>query len=195
VTQVCVSKSLDLLLWLFCILATGSVGLEALADDDIDGPIAEIGKKYSVSVSRVIPSSDTGDDQLVTAKPTTSEHLRTFLPILTSEFNLYPPELVKRSGVWRIVLCEKMTCHSGGCAGLADGPGHTVYLDPDCDSADERYRRQAIHHEFFHMIDYAACDYSDRTWPALNAKRFMYGSSGPAELNLDLPGFVSVSVT
>jgi hypothetical protein len=113
---------------------------------------------------------------------------------------LYPIDLVKRTGVWRIVLCEDMTYKGQPRTAFPDWEHHTLYFDVDVDRHSELRFRKAIHHEFFHMIDYADDgSFEDAQWGALNPKGFKYGIGGASaqrdyssgDIKLDLPGFLN----
>jgi hypothetical protein len=108
------------------------------------------------------------------------ENLATYIPILASEWNIYPPELVEKSGLRRLVLCEDLEFAGQRRTALPDFEHHDLYLDVGRGRYSESYVRKVIHHEFFHVIDFRddGALYADEDWAALNSAHFRYGGGG-----------------
>jgi len=127
--------------------------------------------------------------------------LQVYIPLFVPEFTLYPPELVKRSGLKRVVLCGDLAFDGQRRNAIPDYEHDTLYLDVARGAYDKNYLRKVIHHEFFHVIDYRddGLVYEDKDWKKLNPPRFQYGEGGrfaqdkptTSLLNEDEPGFLN----
>jgi hypothetical protein len=106
--------------------------------------------------------------------------LRRYVGLFAAEFTLYPPSLVKRARLRRVVLCTGLTFAGEHRTAIPDYEHDTLYLDVSAGSYDKAYIRAAIHHEFFHIVDYQDDGevYRDERWAALNPPGFKYGSGG-----------------
>jgi hypothetical protein len=104
------------------------------------------------------------------------DYVRVFAP----EFALYPPELVQRARLRRIVLCTDLTFAGQRRNAIPDFEHGTLYLDVARGTHDWKYLRKVIHHEFFHIIDFRddGSLYRDDHWSALNPPGFEYGDGG-----------------
>jgi hypothetical protein len=100
--------------------------------------------------------------------------------ILAQEFMLYPREFVHRSRLERIVLCSGLSFDGQNRSAVPDLEHNTLYLDVIAGNFNLDYQRRAIHHDFFHMIDYQDDGqlYADEQWTKLNPPGFRYGSGG-----------------
>ncbi len=100
--------------------------------------------------------------------------------ILADEFSLYPPDFVRRSMLKRIVLCRGLSFNGQYRAAVPDFEHDTLYLDVMAGVHSRDYQRRAIHHDFFHMIDWRDDGelYSDQQWARLNPDTFRYGRGG-----------------
>jgi len=102
------------------------------------------------------------------------------LYFLRKEFAKYPPELLRRAGVKRIVLCKELKKQSTRIAGIAVEQTGSIYVDSTTKIGDESHRRRTLHHELFHFIDYALGDVMHRPiWEAVNKGGPAYGSPAP----------------
>ncbi len=98
-----------------------------------------------------------------------------FLYMFRKEFGKYPPELLRLSGLKRIVFCSDLLHGGGRRSGVAVSDNATVYLNVRSGVFSERFRRKLMHHEFFHIIDFASFGlYEDTEWEALNAPGIAY---------------------
>jgi hypothetical protein len=75
-----------------------------------------------------------------------------FVPILAGEWNLYPVELIKITGLRRIILCEKLSYAGQRRMTIPDLEHLDYYLDVRVDSDDELYERKCIHRDVFYII-------------------------------------------
>jgi Putative zinc-binding metallo-peptidase len=100
--------------------------------------------------------------------------------IFSREFVLYPREFVHRSRLKRIVLCSDLSFEGQKRSAVPDLSNNTLYLDVIAGNFNLDYQRRAIHHDFFHMIDYQddGLLYTDEQWAKLNSPGFHYGTGG-----------------
>jgi len=106
--------------------------------------------------------------------------LENYSSLFVSEFTLYPPDLVRRAQLKRVVLSSELTFGGQRRNAIPDYEHHTLYLDVSRGAYSNSYLRKVIHHEFFHIIDYLDDGnvYSDERWESLNPAEFKYGSGG-----------------
>jgi hypothetical protein len=119
-------------------------------------------------------------DGTIRADRAEPEAVAAYAPLLAREFDLYPPELVRRVGLRRVVLCRNLTYRTEPAAGLPHFRGDALYLDVGVLAEDPAYARTAVHHEFFHLLDYRDDGqvYRDPAWEALNPPGTRYGRGG-----------------
>jgi hypothetical protein len=136
--------------------------------------------------------------------------VESYWPLFSSEWNLYPSELMGKTKLKHIILCEDLAYEDSTFgkqprAALPDlgytSEHHHLYLDVANGRHNDLYVRAVIHHEFFHIIDW--CDDNsldrDEAWTALNPPGFEYGTGGEAQqgnpftsvLTEDEPGFLN----
>lgn len=100
--------------------------------------------------------------------------LGAYVRLLSSEIDLYPIELLQKTGLRRIVLCRDLIVDLTPRGGLAHKHDGTLFLETVRGASVPIYQMKTIHHELFHMIDivdaYADGElvYEDREWAALN---------------------------
>jgi hypothetical protein len=121
--------------------------------------------------------------------------------VFVREFSLYPPSLVKRCGLKRVVLCEGLSFDGQSRAAIPDFFHDTLYVDVLRGGYDRSYQCKVLHHEFFHIIDYRDDGrlYEDKDWAKLNPPGFKYGTGGKhaqneasaSELTDKFPGFLN----
>jgi uncharacterized protein (TIGR03067 family) len=171
--------------------------------DLTDPELAAVAEKQGVRVVTADGSiaARSGFDT-VRAEPATEADLADYATLFAEEFGLLPPELVKRAGLWRVVLCTQLTLNRQPVAGVPDFDRGTLYLEVGAVRICPADARRGVHHEFFHLLDYRLNRRVDvdPTWTALNRPGFRYGKGGLAALNdpdLDTapsdrdPGFLS----
>jgi hypothetical protein len=137
-------------------------------------------------------------------------NVESYWPLLSSEWSVYPSELMEKTQFKHIILCEGLAYEASPFgkqprAALPDlgytSEHHHLYLDVASGRHNDLYVRAVIHHEFFHIIDF--CDGNrldrDEAWTALNPPGFTYGTGGEGEqdnpftsvLTEDKPGFLN----
>ncbi len=123
---------------------------------------------------------------------------------IAPEFLLYPPALIRQSRLKRIVLCRGLSFAGQARGAIPDFEHDTLYYDVVCGDYSRTYQRHAVHHEFFHIIDYRDDGqvYSDDQWTHLNADTFRYGNGGAKMLGdpssgllKAIPGFLTTYAT
>jgi Putative zinc-binding metallo-peptidase len=138
-------------------------------------------------------------------------NVESYWPLFLSEWNVYPAELMAKTRMKHIILCQDLAYEASPSrpqlrAALPDleytsAPRTHLYLDVARGRDDELYVREVIHHEFFHIIDWCDDRSLDRddVWRALNPPEFTYGTGGAAQqenpfaavLTEDEPGFLN----
>jgi hypothetical protein len=125
----------------------------------------------------------------------------TYAAVFAQEWSLYPPGLVKKAGVRRVVICKGLAFAGQPRTGVPDFEHDTLYLDAARGRHDDRYVRKVIHHEFFHFVDLRDDGrlYEDERWAGLNRPGFKYGPGGAklqddptvTTTGRDVPGFLN----
>jgi hypothetical protein len=111
--------------------------------------------------------------------------LQAYAPVLVDELSLYPPSVIRKSGVRRILVGRDLWVESAGVnqnvSGTLDPGTQTLYL---CISYTYKVnnrakQRRVIHHAMFHQLDQAmGLIREDPDWVSLNSAGFAYGSHG-----------------
>jgi hypothetical protein len=106
--------------------------------------------------------------------------VETYGPIFAFEWSLYPPELVQRTRLKKVVFCKDLSFEKQKRTAVPDFENDVLYLDVARGRFDESYVRKVIHHEFFHIIDLRDDGklYEDERWAKLNPPNFKYGPGG-----------------
>jgi hypothetical protein len=111
------------------------------------------------------------------------ELLDAYVRLFAEEFTLYPPELMVRARLKRVVLCAALSYDGQPRAAIPDYAHDTYYLDI-CrirrGISGQPYLRTVLHHDLFHFLDYRDDGklYADDRWDALQPKGFRYGTGG-----------------
>ncbi|MDG3007021.1 hypothetical protein [Paludisphaera mucosa] len=115
----------------------------------------------------------------ITARPSGDATAR-FAALFAEEFAVYPPALVRRSRLKRVVLGSGLAFDGQLRGAIPDFWHDALYLDVARGDYSPTYQRTAIHHEFFHLVDYRDDGevYRDDAWAALNPPGFRYGPGG-----------------
>jgi hypothetical protein len=103
-----------------------------------------------------------------------------YAKIFCDEFSLYPPDLIRRCRLRRIVLCKRLSFDGDHWNAVPDLEHDTLYLDVSSIEFNEQYSRVVIHHDFFHMVDRRSglMALNNDRWSLLNPADFRYGSGG-----------------
>lgn len=128
----------------------------------------------------------------ITAGPA-GEGLEDFAAMLAEELAIYPRSLMERSRLKRIVLASNLAFNGQLRGAIPDYGGDALYYDVSRGMHSRPYQRAAVHHEFFHVIDYRDDFevYRDDAWSALNPTGFRYGPGG-RNVQDDALGFLLV---
>lgn len=166
--------------------------------DDVD--LAAIAKKYDLEIVTVAPKFPvkmrSGE---IDGGPATKRDADSYAAIFAFEWSLYPPELVKKTRLKKVVFCQDLSFAKQKRTAVPDFENDVLYLDAARGRTDEHYVRKVIHHEFFHIIDLVDDGnlYEDVRWVKLNPPDFKYGPGGAklqddptvTAICNDLPGF------
>jgi hypothetical protein len=149
----------------------------------LDEMNAQYRRDYGIQLvadSEVYPVA--GPGETIDAKNTGEKNGDMVLYFLRKEFAKYPAELVRLSGVKRIVLCRGLKIGGARMAGVAVEKNASIYVDSTTEVGDESHRRRTLHHEFFHFLDYAQHTevMHNSAWEAANPPGVYYGSAPPA---------------
>ncbi|AMV31211.1 hypothetical protein VN12_03770 [Pirellula sp. SH-Sr6A] len=150
-------------------------------EDRVASSLASITEKFGVPVVIRDPGFpvriSTG---VIDGKESKPERAMQYASIFVPEFSRYPVEFVRRTGLKRIVLCEALSFSGQLRTALPDFENQTLYLDIARGANNTVYARTVIHHEFFHLVDYADDGnvYRDEEWASLNPSSFRYGDGG-----------------
>ena len=184
---------------LFVALACGPVAAQT---KPIVPDIDEVARKYDLELVTKLPMFPI---KLQSGKIDGAEagkaDVDSYLPIFAFEWSLYPPDLVKRTRLTKVVFCKNLAFEKQFRTGIPDFENNVLYLDVTRGRHDERYVRKVIHHEFFHIIDLRDDGklYEDERWSNLNPMGFKYGPGGAKLQNdptvtttgQDEPGFLN----
>jgi hypothetical protein len=136
----------------------------------------------------------------ITGKEADAKAVERYIPLFLAEIQLYPPELITRVRLKRIVLCEELAFAGQLRAAVPDFEHNTYYLDVSRGAHNKTYQQKVIHHDFFHIVDEVNGKlYRDERWSALNPADFKYGNGGTnaqnradtAVLTDKYPGFLN----
>jgi hypothetical protein len=115
----------------------------------------------------------------IEGKAATADEVARYAPLFVAEFSLYPPELVKKCRLERVVLCTDLSFAGQRRTAVPDFEHDTLYLDVARGMPNTAYLRKVLHHEFFHIIDLRDDgSLKDDGWAGLNAAEFEYGTGG-----------------
>jgi hypothetical protein len=119
-------------------------------------------------------------DRRIHAAACDTDELARYESLFAEEFGLYPPDVIRRVGLERVVLCKGLSYAGQARGAVPDFGSNTLYLDAVRGGWDPTYLRKVIHHDFFHMIDYRddGSLYADKEWESLNPRGFHYGNGG-----------------
>jgi hypothetical protein len=143
------------------------------------------------------------DSYVLIGEPASPASLQKYLPQFIEEWRLYPPQLIRKSQLKQIVICDNLKTDGGEIPGFTNAKQRSIVYNFGLDRSweDEKPRflffRARIHHELFHHIDRQIRRdiYSDPSWEALNAPDFRYGrrlleETSPLVTNR-FPGFIT----
>jgi hypothetical protein len=159
-----------------------AVTLAPLPAQDKPAPdLAALGKKYGLEIVSAAPQFPvklrTGAIDGAEAAKSDAD---SYAAIFAAEWSLYPPELVKKTRLKKVVFCKDLAYEKQKRTAVPDFEHDVLYLDVARGRSDEQYVRKVIHHEFFHIIDLRDDGklYEDERWAKLNPPEFKYGQGG-----------------
>lgn len=131
----------------------------------------------------------------------TQVQLNRYSELLSHELRLYPAEFLRAIHLQRILLCGGLAFDGQPRVAVPEFLSGTLYLDASHNEYGGPYLREALHHELFHVFDFADDGqlYTDRAWSELNVPVWHYGSGGKnaqedgrgSLLSEQYPGFLS----
>ncbi|MFN0050739.1 MAG: hypothetical protein ACKV0T_01020 [Planctomycetales bacterium] len=143
--------------------------------------LAGLADKYSLELVARTPRFpvQTAHGQ-ITGERASPEELARFGEILREEWNLYPVELIQKTGLKRLVLCTNLAFAGQHRTAIPDFEHDDLYFDVHRGGHSADYERKVIHHEFFHIIDLRddGSLYSDPRWESLLPEGTRYGRGG-----------------
>jgi hypothetical protein len=109
-----------------------------------------------------------------------SDRLRKYIPLLTRELSIYPVALLRKFNLKSIVLCEELSFNDEKRSAVPDFRQGALFLDVSQGHYCPNYLRKVVHHDLFHLIDFAddGLIYDDPVWAGLNDQSFRYGEGG-----------------
>jgi len=163
---------------------TGTVLAQRARRGDVRAELARLADACAIEIVTENPTFPVESKHgVINGKPARQATFQSYAQLFVPEWSLYPPELVRRAKLKRIVFCEELTFAEQRRGAIPDYEHDTLYFDVTARGSNSpSYRRKVIHHEFFHVIDYAddGLVYEDKTWAALNPPDFKYGDGGRA---------------
>ncbi|MBY0456729.1 MAG: hypothetical protein K2V38_05295 [Gemmataceae bacterium] len=171
----------------FLLVGLAALGLSAAPtatrgdDKDAADPLAKLAKTYKLEVVATDPTFPVKTTHgKIEGKAADKKAVAAYTSLLVTEFGLYPTDLVKRTQLKRIVLCDELAFAGQRRTAIPDYEHDTLYFDVVRGDHDKTYQRKVIHHEFFHVVDWKddGLVYEDDRWAALNPKDFKYGTGG-----------------
>jgi hypothetical protein len=146
----------------------------------------------SYQIELVYEGEDLNDS--VTLRKPSEKNLNKACKVLINELRLYPTEVIERTNLRRIVLCEGLKSKDKLIGGLCLAKKGTIYISIE---EPNKHTRLTFHHELFHSIDYIddAYGWHDPNWVALNHDGFEYceatDKDKKAANSANRPGFIS----
>ena len=118
----------------------------------------------------------------ITGTPAKQTDIDHYVRLLADEFRLYPRKFISQVGLRSIALCTDLKFDGQSRTAVPDFEHQTLYLDVQRGVPNTRYQRLAIHHDFFHMVDFSDDSLVERDdrWSRLNKSGFRYGKGGKA---------------
>ncbi len=99
-----------------------------------------------------------------------------YIELFVGELSLYRASFLKKAGLRRVVLCSALNWSGEERSGLACKQNSELYFDITAAQFNDRYQRTVIHHELYHLVDFAedGQDTVDETWRRLNGTSYVY---------------------
>ncbi len=134
----------------------------------------------------------------ITGKNALSSEIDLCLYLFRKEIGKYPKEIFPLMQLKRVVFCRELAVDSQPRAAVADWDHGTLYVEIHSGIYADNHRRKMIHHEIYHLIDFADDGVlgRDPDWVALNPPDFFYGGDTKLDQKTTAathpsPGFIS----
>jgi hypothetical protein len=136
------------------------------------------------------------DPDPVAGDPPRADDLARAVEVVAHELGRYPPALLRRAGLRRVLFCASLRENDAPITSLPNYE-HSLLLEVGGRPA---FLGRLVHHEVFHFLDYAVHHRvgGDGDWTKLNDPFFVYGCGGrfmrqpgSAVLTDRVPGFLS----
>ncbi len=163
-------------------------------------PFADIEKNYGLKVEIAKQAFTVRPARYsVSGDAPTAEQVQKYAALFNKEWSIYPPTLIKKAKVSRIVICVNLKVGEQIRGAVPAFEIDTMFYDPALGDYAPNYQRTVVHHEFFHMMDQRmGAMRKDPEWAALNPQGFSYGTGGQnmrdgnaGTLRKDIPGFLT----
>ncbi len=184
------------LLALFLITASFIVAPHGIAESQL-GQVDRLAALYHIQVQTNNETFPVRNNHgLIEGSNPAPNALLKYLPLFLTEFTKYPTDVIARSGLKTVVLCEHLKFAGQLRSAIPDYLHETLYLDVSRGIETPDYMRTAVHHEFFHIIDWKddGSVYQDPAWLVLNQTGFRYGTGGKYAQNDDTVSLVNDSL-
>jgi len=163
--------------------------------------LADLARTYGLDIVLASQQFEVDNGKWIVQGSAPHTGTKAYAQLFAAEFSVYPPNLVRRAYLRRIIFCQDLYCEGLRRGIVPDFISGDLYVDILGRGGGELYKRSIIHHEFFHMINYQADGLSDRDdrWSSLNTRGFKYGRGGwsvqdvpgTSILSDDYPGFLN----
>ena len=173
---------------------------EEAAADLGEEVLRKIEETYDLEIRRAdAPFSDRVEWGWIRGEAAPADRVTEFAPLFARELALYPLSLVEKAQLERVVFCRDLSSSGVNAGGLADYLRGTIYLDVmGVQPLTMRYACAALHHEFFHLLDFAddGVLLEDKEWSAVDAaglqyRRYLREGINPFEFIETSPGFLT----
>lgn len=104
-----------------------------------------------------------------------------FIKVFYEEWSKYPSAWIDLNNLKGIAFVKDLVVVGQERFAMPDAYGEVLYYDIDYLVYGQRYVRECIHHEFYHMIEenfFSDMYYKDPLWNKLNPDGFVYGDGG-----------------
>ncbi len=171
--------------------------------------ISEIEHKYNIELEyKTLPvlSYSKYSANVTVLSEEDKDALAKYVDIFYMEFNRYPQDFIKNTGLKKIAFVKNLSVIGQNRAAMPLPKIKTVFYDIYLGNDDKEYQQEVIHHEFYHLIEAninGDSYYKDPVWAKFNNPNFRYGSGGasaydnPEQYTNKVPesGFISTYST
>ena len=151
------------------------------ASKDYRDDLAALARRYGIQAIFDRPTFPVATRHgVIRGRAATASELEAYAGLFTQEFGRYPPELVRRARLASVVLCAALSFEKQPRNAIPDAEHHALYLEVSRGMWSPDYMRRALHHDFFHLVDYRddGLVTVDSGWERLNAPGVPYGDGG-----------------